>query len=79
MKTKTYTSKTLSYYYTYKLFVRTRLNYGHIINPTIKASATKLKGFNTMLLLQLLVLLEEHHKLNCTMNLALNYLNSGDG
>ena len=52
-----------------------------MINPTIKASATKFntKGFNTMLLLQLLVLLEEHHKLNCTMNLALNYLNSGDG
>ena len=50
-----------------------------MINPTMKASATKLKGFNTMLLLQLLVLLQEHRKLNCTMKLALNHLNSGDG
>ena len=49
-----------------------------MINPTIKASQTKLEGFNTMLLMQLLVLLEEHHKLNCSMNLALNHLNSGD-
>ena len=31
MKTKTYTSKTLSYYYTYKLFVRTHIDYGDII------------------------------------------------
>ena len=31
MKTKTYTSKTLSYYYTYKLFVRTCIDYGDII------------------------------------------------
>ena len=50
-----------------------------MINPTIKASATKLKVFNTMLLLKLLVLLEEHDKLNCTRNLASNHLNSGDG
>ena len=49
-----------------------------MINPTMKASATKLKGFNTMLLLQLLLLLEEHPKLNCTMNFALNHLDSGD-
>ena len=48
-----------------------------MINPTIKASAAKLKGFSTMLLLQLRVLLEEH-KLNQTMNLALNHLNLGD-
>ena len=50
-----------------------------MIKPTVKASATKLKEFNTMLLLQLLVLLEEHQKLNCTMNLALNHLSSADG
>ena len=49
-----------------------------MINSTMKASVTKLKGFNAMLLLQLLLLLEKHHKLNCTMNLALNDLNSGD-
>ena len=65
----------------YKSFVRPHLDYGNIIydQPSMKASATKLKWFHTMLLLQLLVLLEEHHKLNCTMNLALNHLNSGDG
>ena len=50
-----------------------------MIKPTMKASATKLKGFNKMLLLQLLVLLEEHRELNCTMNLASNHLNPGDG
>ena len=49
-----------------------------MISPTIKASAAKLKGFSTMLLLQLRVLLEEHHKLNQTMNLAFNHLNLGD-
>ena len=49
-----------------------------MINPIMKASATKLKGFNTMLLLQSLVLLEKHHKLNCIMNLAVNHVNSGD-
>ena len=48
-------------------------------HPTMKAFATKLEEFNTMLFLQLLVLLEEHHKLNCTMNSALNHINSGDG
>ena len=50
-----------------------------MINPTIKASATKLKGFNRMLLLKLLVLLEKHRKLNRTMILASDHLNSGDG
>ena len=50
-----------------------------MINPTMKASATKLKDFNTMLLLKLLVLLEKHHKLKRTMILASNHLNSGDG
>ena len=33
-----------------------------MINPTTKVSATKLKGFNAILPLQLMVLLEEHHK-----------------
>ena len=62
----------------YKSFVRPHLDCCDIIlvNPTMKVSATKL---NTMLFLQLLGLLEEHHKLNCTMNLAFNHLNSGDG
>ena len=50
-----------------------------MINQAVKASATKLKGFKAMLLLQLWVLLEEHHKIKCTMNLALNHLNSGYG
>ena len=41
----------------HKSFVRPHLDYGDIIH------ATKLKGFSTMLLLQVLVLLEEYHKL----------------
>ena len=44
-----------------------------MINPTMKVSATKLKRFNRMLLLQVQELLEEHHKLNCTKNLTLNH------
>ena len=50
-----------------------------MINSTMKASATKLKVVNTTLLLQVRVLLKEHHKLNCTKNLTFNYLKSGDG
>ena len=50
-----------------------------MINPTMKAFAAKLRGFSTMLLLQLWVPLEEHLKLNCTMNLALNHLKLGHG
>ena len=49
-----------------------------MINPTMKTSGAKLKRFSTILSIQLRVLLEKHHKLNCTMNLALNYLNLGD-
>ena len=64
----------------YKSFVRPQFVYCDIIydQPGNESSATKLKGFNTILLLQVLVLLQEHHQLNCTMNLALNHLNAGD-
>ena len=53
-----------------------------MINPTMKTFAKKMKGFNTILLLQLRVLLEKYGKLNCTMNLALactiTYIQEGD-
>ena len=63
-----------------KSFVRSQFVYCDIIydQPNNESSETKLKGFNTILLLQVLVLLEEHHQPNCTMNLVLNHLNARD-
>ena len=58
----------------YKSFVKPHLEYCDIIynQSNNESFGTELRGFDTMLLLQLLVLLDEHHKLNFTMNLASN-------
>ena len=50
-----------------------------MINPMMKASEVKLNVSSTMLICRLQVLLEEDHKLNCSMNLAWNPLNLRDG
>ena len=44
-----------------------------MINPIIKASVIELKRCNAMLLFQLQVLLDEHHKAKFTKNLILNH------
>ena len=65
----------------YNSFVRPHLDSCDIIydQPNNESFCNKIERVHTMLLLQLLVLLEEDHKLNYTINMALNYLNSGDG
>ena len=64
----------------FKSFRRLHLDYCDIVydQPNMKASTTKLNGFNTILLLQLRLLSEGDPKLNGTKNMALNHLNSGD-